>query len=96
MLKLALAAVCVALTLCTLPATAEVVVRSQARGDYSAQVSSAQVSSAQVVRRVPPRLRVYPSGRRLLYRDCDFRLVQQWRPSGPVIVPWQHCWWVRG
>ncbi|MBV8835883.1 MAG: hypothetical protein JO000_05045 [Alphaproteobacteria bacterium] len=86
MLKLALTAICVALTLGTLPATAEVVVRSQARGDYSAQV----------VRRVPPRLRVYPSGRRLLYRDCDFRLVQQWRPSGPVIVPWQHCWWVRG
>jgi len=42
-----------------------------------------------------PRLRVYP-GRRLLYRDCDFRLVQQFRPGGPVIVPWQRCWWVRG
>jgi len=49
--------------------------------------------SAQV-RRPPPRLRVYPG--RLLYRDCDFRLVQQWRPGGPVIVPWQRCWWVRG
>ena len=47
-------------------------------------------------RRQPPRLRVYPGGRRLLYRDCDFRLVQQFRPSGPVIVPWQRCWWVRG
>jgi hypothetical protein len=42
------------------------------------------------------RLRVYPSGRRLLYRDCDIRLVQQFRPGGPVIVPWQRCWWVRG
>jgi hypothetical protein len=42
-----------------------------------------------------PRLRVYP-GRRLLYRDCDFKLVQQMRPGGPVIVPWQRCWWVRG
>jgi hypothetical protein len=40
------------------------------------------------------RLRVYPG--RLLYRDCDFKLVQQWRPSGPVIVPRQRCWWVRG
>lgn len=40
------------------------------------------------------RLRVY--GGRPLYRDCDFRLVQQWRPGGPVIVPWQRCWWVRG
>lgn len=45
--------------------------------------------------RIPPRLRVYP-GRRLLYRDCDFKLVQQYRPSGTVIVPWQRCWWVRG
>ncbi len=47
-------------------------------------------------RRPPPRLRVYPNRGRLLYRDCDFRLVQQRRPSGPVIVPWQRCWWVRG
>ena len=50
--------------------------------------------SAQIRRRPPPRVRVYPG--RLLYRDCDFRLVQQWRPGGPVIVPWQRCWWVRG
>ena len=40
------------------------------------------------------RLRVHPG--RLLYRDCAFRLVQQWRPGGPVIVPRQRCWWVRG
>jgi hypothetical protein len=45
-------------------------------------------------RRVAPRLRVSPG--RLLYRDCKFRLVQQMRPGGPVIVPWQRCWWVRG
>ena len=42
------------------------------------------------------RLRVTPDRRRLLYRDCDFKLVQQFRPGGPVIVPWQRCWWVRG
>jgi hypothetical protein len=41
-----------------------------------------------------PRLRVYPG--RLLYRDCTFRLAQEWRPSGPVVVPRQRCWWVRG
>jgi hypothetical protein len=44
--------------------------------------------------RRPPRLRVYPG--RLLYRDCDFHLAQQWRLSGPVVVPVQRCWWVRG
>jgi len=46
-------------------------------------------------RRPSTRLRVYP-GRRLLYRDCTFRLAQQWRPGGTVIVPVQRCWWVRG
>lgn len=40
------------------------------------------------------RLRVNPG--RLLYRNCTFRLAQQWRPSGTVIVPVQRCWWVRG
>ena len=45
-------------------------------------------------RRPPTRFRVYPG--RLLYRDCTFRLAQQWRPSGAVIVPVQRCWWVRG
>ena len=57
-------------------------------------LASASDLSAQS-RRPPTRLRVYP-GRRLLYRDCTFRLAQQWRPSGPVVVPLQHCWWVRG
>jgi hypothetical protein len=55
----------------------------QASTDLSAQT-----------RRPPARLRVYPG--RLLYRDCVFRLAQQWRPSGTVIVPVQRCWWVRG
>jgi hypothetical protein len=45
--------------------------------------------------RRPPRIRVRPGGR-LLYRDCKFWLAQEHRPSGTVIVPRQHCWWVRG
>lgn len=57
-------------------------------------VASPSALSSQA-RRPPTRFRVYP-GRRLLYRDCDFRLAQQWRPSGPVVVPLQRCWWVRG
>lgn len=28
-------------------------------------------------------------------RLCDFKLVQELRPSGPVIVPRQRCWWAR-
>jgi hypothetical protein len=63
-----------------------------APADNSARVSTELSAQA---RRPPTRFRVYP-GRRLLYRDCTFRLAQQWRPSGTVIVPAQHCWWVRG
>src|SRR5687767_11403117 len=28
-------------------------------------------------------------------RHCTFRLVQEHRPSGTVIVPRQQCWWAR-
>ncbi len=49
--------------------------------------------SAQTRRRAT-RLRVTPG--RLLYRDCSFRLAQEFRPSGTVVVPRMRCWWVRG
>jgi hypothetical protein len=29
-------------------------------------------------------------------RECVARYVQERRPSGTVIVPRMHCWWVRG
>ena len=56
--------------------------------------ASASTDVSAQERRPPTQFRVYPG--RLLYRDCTFRLAQQWRPSGPVIVPVQRCWWVRG
>lgn len=62
-------------------------------GPLSSGAQASTELSAQA-RRPPARLRVYPG--RLLYRDCTFRLAQQWRPSGTVIVPVQRCWWVRG
>ena len=66
-------------------------------GVSAAEVPAAQAAPTELsaqIRRPPARLRVYPG--RLLYRDCTFRLAQQWRPSGPVILPVQRCWWVRG
>ena len=75
-----------ALGLAAVPAKSEPV----ATGAQAATELSAQAQ------RPRARLRVTPDRRPLLYRDCDFRLVQQWRPGGPVIVPWQRCWWVRG
>lgn len=61
----------------------------------TARTTAVSTDLSAQARRPPTRLRVYP-GRRLLYRDCDFHLAQQWRPSGTVIVPVQRCWWVRG
>jgi len=74
-----------ALALVTMPAEARPVATGTQTAELSAQAQ-----------RPRARLRVTPDRRPLLYRDCDFRLVQQWRPGGPVIVPWQRCWWVRG
>jgi hypothetical protein len=42
----------------------------------------------------PPRIEVNPQ--RLLYRRCADRYVIQYRPSGTVLFPEKHCWWVRG
>jgi hypothetical protein len=42
----------------------------------------------------PPRIEINP--RRLLYRRCKDWYVIQYRPSGRVLFPQTHCWWVRG
>jgi hypothetical protein len=44
--------------------------------------------------RAHPRIEVNP--RPLLYRRCVDWYVLQYRPSGTVLFPEQHCWWVRG
>lgn len=50
--------------------------------------------AAQTVRRPhivirPRRLEPGPNSKRI----CRFRLGQEYRVSGPVIVPQQYCWW---
>ena len=48
------------------------------------------------VRRVRPRVEIYPRATApQAYRDCQARLVPEWRPSGTVIVPRMRCVWVR-
>jgi len=44
--------------------------------------------------RVRPRIEVTP--RPPLYRRCASWYVVQYRPSGTVLFPERHCWWVRG
>jgi hypothetical protein len=41
-----------------------------------------------------PRIEINP--RHLLYRRCKDWYVIQYRPSGTVLFPQTHCWWVRG
>ena len=41
----------------------------------------------------PPSVRINP---RPLYRRCSSWYVVQNRPSGQVLFPEKHCWWVRG
>ena len=65
--------------------------------------------SSQRVRRPPTRLRVYPYYQLEPYdvypryfpgpnavRDCTATYVQEYRPSGTVIVPHMNCYWRRG
>ena len=43
-----------------------------------------------------PRVTIYPRHRKLgsnARRQCRFWLAQEYRVSGTVIVPRQHCWW---
>ena len=88
MYKMALLGALIGATAFTAPAAALTAPKAVKVAAASPELSSQQD-------RPRARLRVYPGGR-LLYRDCSFRLAQQWRPSGTVIVPVQHCWWVRG
>ena len=67
------------------------------------------ISAQRRFKRPPTRLRVYPSyqpgpdgvypryypGRNAV-RDCTATYVQEYRPSGTVIVPRMNCYWRRG
>lgn len=65
-----------------------------------ASVSTATDLSAQRrAHRAPTRIRVYPRYRRLgpnAVRECSATYVQEFRPSGTVIVPRMHCFWRQG
>jgi len=63
-------------------------------GPINASARDSREFSAQTVRRPhivihPRRLEPGPSSKRY----CRFWLVQQYRVSGPAVVPQQQCWW---
>jgi len=65
-------------------------------------LAAAQTSpNAQVGGQIAPtptrtrtRIEIHP--RPLLYRRCIDWYELQYRPSGTVLYPQKHCWWVRG
>ena len=84
--------------------------QTAASGIRLAQAQPAnEVTTPRSARRPPVRLRIYPRYRedpdgvypryfpgRNAVRDCTANYVQEYRPSGTVIVPHMHCVWRRG
>jgi hypothetical protein len=79
---------------------------AQAQTDRATQVERSSDGSAQT-RRPRARVRIYRNDDdRGVYprynpgpnavRDCTATLVQEFRPSGTVIVPHMNCFWRRG
>ena len=93
-----------------LPGTAASAQTAQ-QGLRTAQAAPSVASETSAQRRVrpPTRLRVYPNyepgpdgvypryypGRNAV-RECNATYVQEYRPSGTVIVPHMSCYWRRG
>ena len=72
---------------------------SAAQDTESAPPSSADVSTKRPPHQ-PTRIRVHPLVQSYpgpdAVRQCASWLATEYRPSGTVIVPRQHCWWERG
>ena len=63
----------------------------------AAQSVSSPIAQPSIPTFPPPtgrRITIYPG--RPLYRRCVDWYELQYRPSGTVLFPQMHCWWVRG
>lgn len=77
-----------------LPATFAFAQQSAPKVQPAAASKSSDLTSQRRVRRQPTRVRVYrsfpgPNSQRV----CNARYVQEYRPSGTVIVPVVNCYW---
>jgi hypothetical protein len=60
----------------------------------SAPASAERATTEQYTAQSRPRIVIrphYPGPNAKRY--CNFWLAREYRPSGPVITPQQHCWW---
>ena len=58
--------------------------------------ASAQAATQELAAQSRPRITIHPQRSRPgrnAKRYCRFWLAQEYRVSGPVIVPQQQCWW---
>jgi hypothetical protein len=67
---------------------------SQTRAQQTTPTAAPGQSAPLVPQRVRRRIEINP--RPLLYRRCVDWYELQYRPSGTVLYPQMHCWWVRG
>ena len=110
MMRIGTAAILVALTgVLSLPAAGASAQDALPQGLRAAQPAATEVSAQRRVRRPPTRLRVQPyyesnpegvypryyPGRNAV-RECNATYVQEYRPSGTVIVPRMNCFWRPG
>jgi hypothetical protein len=112
MKRIAVAAILAALAgVCSLPATGATAQSAPPVGRTMkpAQADATDLSAQRRVRPPATRLRVYPNyqpapdgvypryfpGRNAV-RDCSATYVQEFRPSGTVIVPHMSCFWRPG
>src|SRR4029079_15255946 len=93
---------------CIVPASAQTIGNAEDRSALSAYAQAPPPPRARTRIRVTPRCFYrtqaldYPAPYECEYpgpgyvRQCIAQLVQQYRPSGTVIVPVTRCWWERG
>jgi hypothetical protein len=110
MMRIGVAAILVAFVgTFSLPAAGAQTVLPGMRTAPASQAMATEVSAQRRVQRPPTRLRVYPrylpepDGVYPRYypgpnavRDCTATYVQEYRPSGTVIVPRMNCFWRPG
>ena len=101
MKRIGTAALLVALTGTFLLPAAGASAQAAPKGIRTAQASPpavTELSAQRRIRRPSTRLRVYPRyypGRNSV-RDCTATYVEEYRPSGTVIVPRMSCYWRGG
>ncbi|MGA7996002.1 MAG: hypothetical protein WCA28_13985 [Bradyrhizobium sp.] len=110
MVRIGTAAILVVLAgVFSLSASAQEALPQGLRAAPAAQPAATDISAQQRVRRPPTRLHVQPyydanpddvypryyPGRNAV-RDCNATYVQEFRPSGTVIVPRMNCFWRPG